>query len=228
VYLIGVYLASKWSNAQKEPMDLKLLMRVYNAICVGLAGYVVYGIVMYKMTVNAGTFVCNPIDTSSAAGKQLAYVIWVYYAQKYVEMADTFIFIFRQSWRQVTFLHVYHHSSITMVTAAFLCFDINGDCVVTAAVLNSGVHVLMYSHYFLSSFGVKTWWRSHLTKLQLLQFTICFVQPIVAWTYGPKCGYPDFLKAIMVVYQATMFMLFMGFYMKAYGKKKVEGGKKAE
>ena len=88
-------------------------------------------------------------------------------AQKYFELLDTFIFILRQKWRQVSFLHVYHHSSITMVTAAFLCFDINGDCVVTAAVLNSFVHVLMYSHYFLASFGVNTWWKSHLTKLQL-------------------------------------------------------------
>jgi elongation of very long chain fatty acids protein 4 len=221
-----VYLATNWSKAQKTPMDLKLLMRFYNAMCVGLAAYVVYGIVLYKVTVNAGTFVCNPIDTETPEGKQLAFVIWVYYAQKYVEMADTFIFILRQSWRQVTFLHVYHHSSITMVTAAFLCFDINGDCVVTAAVLNSFVHVLMYSHYFLASFGVNTWWRPHLTKLQLIQFVICFSQPVMAWIAGPKCGYPDFLKAIMVVYQLTMITLFAGFYLNAYGKKKDASKKK--
>ena len=42
----------------------------------------------------------------------------------------------------------------------------------------SFIHVLMYSHYFLSALGIKTWWRRYLTQLQLIQFTIIFTQVI--------------------------------------------------
>ena len=36
----------------------------------------------YKLG-NPGTFVCNSIDTGNEKGDHLAFVIWVYYAQKY-------------------------------------------------------------------------------------------------------------------------------------------------
>ena len=98
------------------------------------------------------------------------------------------------------------------------------------------IHVCMYGHYFVSSFGVKKkvngkettlvfgvlpmWWRPYLTKMQLLQFTICWVQPVYAFYKGALCGYSDWLKVLMMVYQTTMFMLFMQFYTRAYKKKR--------
>lgn len=42
----------------------------------------------------------------------------------------------RKSYRQVSFLHVYHHSSITVVTMLAAQFDTSGD-VYLAALLNS-------------------------------------------------------------------------------------------
>lgn len=38
-----------------------------------------------------------------------------YYAQKFLEYGDTIFFLLRKSFRQVTFLHIYHHVSITLV-----------------------------------------------------------------------------------------------------------------
>merc|ERR1719197_2466523 len=105
---------------------------------------------------------------------------------------DTFIFVVRQKWSQISFLHVYHHSSITIVTSLFLNYDINGDCYVPA-LINSTVHVLMYSHYYFASIGVQTWWKRYLTQMQLIQFAFLFVYPIYQFFAGPSCGYPDFL-----------------------------------
>lgn len=48
--------------------------QVYNATCVALAGYVVYGIVAYKYE-EPGTFACNPPDFS-AAGRALSHASW--------------------------------------------------------------------------------------------------------------------------------------------------------
>ena len=168
---------------------LRWVLRAYNAICVALAFYVVQGLLRHKlaeMQLGRSSFVCNGVEhESTAVRKNFAYVVWVYYAQKYWEMLDTLFFIARFSWRQVTFLHVYHHSSITAVTALFLTLDASGDLYLPA-LLNSFIHVLMYSHYFLSSFGFHCWWKKYLTMLQLLQFAICWSQPLISLYYGPS------------------------------------------
>ena len=95
----------------------------------------------------------------------------------------------------------------------YISFDINGDCYL-AALMNSFIHVCMYGHYFLSSFGVKAWWKRYLTQMQLLQFVICWIQPIYAFYAGSSCGYKDWLKIGMILYQTSMFVLFMHFYKK--------------
>ena len=229
VVCLFLYVAMK---QRSKPFQIYNLIQVYNLLCVFLAGYVVHGIIQHKWLA-PGTFACNSMDVASDEGKKLAFVMWVYYAQKYFEFFDTFFFLLKQSWRQISFLHLYHHSSITFVTAAFITHDINGDSYL-AALLNSFIHVCMYGHYFLSSFGVKKtvggkvktlvfgvfpmWWRPYLTKMQLLQFTICWIQPVYAFYKGASCGYGDWLKVLMIIYQTTMFVLFMHFYTNAYKK----------
>ena len=47
---------------------------MYNAVCVALAGYVVVGVVRYKLE-KPGTFACNAPDLSPA-GQRLAQVMW--------------------------------------------------------------------------------------------------------------------------------------------------------
>jgi elongation of very long chain fatty acids protein 4 len=229
VYFVLVAISCAYMKNRKEPFDLKPIIRVYNAVCVALAAYVVYGTVMYKMA-KPGPFVCNSPDVGTEAGQAYTFVIWVYYAQKYFEMLDTFFFIFRQSWRQLTFLHLYHHSSITFVTAAFCNLDVNGDLYL-AALCNSFIHVLMYTHYFLSSFGIKTWYRPFLTQLQLVQFAVCWIQPVLGYFSGAACGYADWLQVMMTIYQTTMMVLFADFYRKSYSaasakKKAAAAGKK--
>jgi len=55
----------------------------------------------------------------------------------------------------VTFLHLFHHSSITVVVGSILRYDYSGDMFLPI-LLNSVVHVLMYSHYFVTALGIKT------------------------------------------------------------------------
>ena len=139
----------------------------------------------------------------------------VYYAQKFLEFGDTMLFVLRMRFRQLTGLHVYHHVSITVVTALFLRYDVAGDSYL-AALANSCVHVLMYSHYRLSAFGVDTWWRKQLTTLQLVQFLGVMAQSLLAAARGPACGFPAWLKALMVIYQVSMLALFGAFFVSSY------------
>merc|ERR1719158_1952987 len=89
----------------------------------------------------------------------VANAVWWFYAQKFFEFADTWFFILRKSFRQVTFLHVFHHCSINIVVGLIGPHVYNGDMYLPI-VLNACVHVLMYGHYLAALIGVKTWWKS--------------------------------------------------------------------
>lgn len=91
----------------------------------------------------------------------------------------------RNSYRQVSFLHVYHHSSITIVVAMYAHFDTSGD-VYLPVMLNSIVHVIMYGYYFCGAAGFKFQLalRPHITKMQLTQFLIIASQAFMVWSHG--------------------------------------------
>lgn len=198
---------------------IKRIIMVYNAVCVALAGYVVVGISAVKLQ-NPGQFVCNnPAEVQDRESAEfVAWVFWVFYAQKFWEFCDTWFFLLRRSFRQVTFLHIFHHSSITIVVGTILRFDYSGDMFLPI-LLNALVHVLMYSHYLVTALGIKSWWRQYLTSLQLLQFCLISVQSVLAYSNGPTCGSPDWAKVVMVLYMGSMLILFGQFFVKRYINK---------
>jgi elongation of very long chain fatty acids protein 4 len=197
-----LYFAMK---GREKGFEIKTLITVYNVTCVLAAGYVVVHICIHKWN-HPGKFACNPLD-SSPDGQHMAWVFWVFYAQKFWEFCDTWFFILRRSFRQVTFLHLFHHSSITLVVGSIVRFDFSGDMFLPI-LLNSIVHVLMYSHYLVTALGIKSWWRQHLTTLQLTQFVMISTQSYIAWTAGPSCGSPDWSKIVMILYMMSMLILF--------------------
>ena len=108
---------------------------------------------------------------------------------------------------RASFLHVFHHSSITIVVAIAVQFDSSGDLYL-AALLNSWVHVLMYGHYFLTSIGSKASapLRPYLTSLQLIQFLIILGQNMASLYYGNDCGFAQWHNLVMVTYMISMLV----------------------
>jgi len=160
--------------------------------------------------------VCNPDIYDTPEGKRLAWYLRVFFLQKFWEFFDTWFFILRKSFRQVTFLHIYHHSSITVITA-MLQFDNTGDLYLPAF-LNCVIHVMMYSHYFVTAIGYKSWWSQYLTSLQLIQFILIASQCLIGFYRGSDCGLPDFAKVTLFVYMMTMLILFSQFFISKYLK----------
>ena len=68
-------------NREKIP-NLKPFMAFYNFTCVLAAGYVMVGVIVYKWK-HPGTFACNPPDLTTEDGKQLAFVMYIGYIQKF-------------------------------------------------------------------------------------------------------------------------------------------------
>lgn len=218
-WLLWVIVCGRGRRNVKE--HLRPVLLVYNAACVGLAGYVCVGMLRIKWAhPDRMHFVCNPTMNDPVAHR-IAHYFTVYYLQKFFEYADTWFFILRGSMRQVTFLHVYHHVSITVVLGCIFPYEFSGDMYLPV-VCNSFVHVLLYGHYFASALGVRCWWRRYLTTIQLAQFALIATQSLVAWWSGASCGAPDHLKLLLIGYMATMLGLFGHFYAVKYSPAKAK------
>src|SRR5699024_7825551 len=72
---------------------------------------------------------------------------------------------------QLTFLHLYHHSTMFVVWWVGAKF-VPGGSALTGALVNCVVHVLMYAYYAFASLGPKMqpylWWKKYLTIIQLV------------------------------------------------------------
>merc|ERR1711884_200735 len=85
----------------------------------------------------------------------------------------------------VSFLHVYHHVSIAWAWwAAFMLYP-GGDSYF-GALLNSIIHVLMYSYYLLALLKIPCPWKRYLTQAQLLQFTSVIIYTVGMHIIIPK------------------------------------------
>ncbi|CAM9439819.1 unnamed protein product [Phaeothamnion confervicola] len=198
-----------------KPLEIKGIMLWYNCVNVCISAYVAYSIVAWKLgQPNGFQMVCNPVVTD-VGGRHIALIFTLFYLQKYWQLFDTYFFVMRKSFRQVTFLHLFHHSSITVIVGSVLPFDFNGDMFLPI-LLNSSVHVLVYSHYILTALGLHAWWSPYLTSAQLGQFAVILAQSLVAFWEGPRCGSPDFVKVLLIFYMASMLVLFGVFFTQRY------------
>lgn len=83
----------------REPFSCKAFMKVYNLICVVLAGISAYCMIHGKLIQT--NFVCNPNADETEAGKLMLFGSQLFYVQKFWEFLDTFIFLLRKKSRQV-------------------------------------------------------------------------------------------------------------------------------
>ncbi|XP_061653107.1 uncharacterized protein LOC133488791 isoform X2 [Phyllopteryx taeniolatus] len=164
------------------------------------------------------SLLCQPVDYSdSLLAMRMARVCWMFYLSKYVEFCDTMFFILRKKNSQLTFLHVYHHSTMILNCWLGLKYTPGGQSFM-CGMLNSLVHVAMYLYYGLAAFGPRMtrylWWKHYLTILQLLQFFLLSIHTV--YNLLADCDYPDSLNLIGFIYALTIIALFSHFYYRSY------------
>lgn len=213
--------------AKREGYSLRSALIVYNFCLVALSGWMFYEFFVTTIMNPAYNFWCTPVDPKDTSPMQMRQlnVSWWYFFSKIIEFMDTFFFILRKKDRQITFLHVFHHTSILALEwtvtkwspGALGCF---------AGMLNCFIHVLMYGYYLLAAFGPHMqkylWWKRYITRMQILQFMVVFLH--TSYALKLDCGFSRKLLWLLWSYMLTLFMLFSHFYTQAY--KKAE--KKAE
>ena len=98
-------------------------------------------------------------------------VTWLFYISKLIELSDTILFILRKRFHRLTFLHIYHHLTMFLLWWIGVNYCSDGYTAI-AVLLNSFVHAVMYSYYFLSALGYKhkkwLWWKKYLTLIQMV------------------------------------------------------------
>lgn len=149
----------------------------------------------------------------------IPHALMVYWFSKLYELLDTVFMVLRHRVRQISFLHVFHHSSITML-ADWAYFLTPIPAVVPVLALNSIVHVVMYGYYFLTALHPlhEFTWKKRITQMQIIQFLIAMVQCMVGYMYHGFCVYA-------MLYGATMLLLFGNFYYRAFIVKKARSHK---
>eukprot|EP01130_Rhizamoeba_saxonica_P019199 TRINITY_DN985_c0_g1_i1.p1 TRINITY_DN985_c0_g1~~TRINITY_DN985_c0_g1_i1.p1 ORF type:complete len:242 (-),score=23.19 TRINITY_DN985_c0_g1_i1:25-750(-) len=210
-YLILVLGGIKFMKNRK-PFQLTTVLRVHNFLLVILSLYMTIGIGYYAIT-SKFKWVGNSIDFGPD-GLPLAKVLWVFYFSKLVEFVDTFLMVLRKRTRQVSFLHIYHHCSMLSLWWIGIKHAAGGDAY-WSAMQNSFVHVVMYSYYLMSSFGIRVWWKKYLTQFQMTQFFINMIHSASAF-FVPPSNFPRWMGIAMLGYMVSMLTLFGNFYYQSY------------
>ncbi|XP_007486429.2 elongation of very long chain fatty acids protein 7 isoform X1 [Monodelphis domestica] len=224
--ILGVYVYFVTSLGPKlmenrKPFDLKKLMVTYNFLIVLFSLYMFYEFMMSGWGVGY-SYRCDIVDYSrSPVALRMAWTCWLYYFSKFIELIDTIFFVLRKKNSQVTFLHVFHHT-IMPWTWWFGVKFAAGGLGTFHALLNTAVHVVMYSYYGLCAMGPDyqkyLWWKKYLTTLQLVQFVMVTVH-IGQSFFAKDCPYqyPVF-QYIIMSYGCIFLFLFAHFWYRAYTK----------
>ncbi|XP_055697299.1 elongation of very long chain fatty acids protein 4-like isoform X2 [Phlebotomus papatasi] len=220
IYTI-MYLAIVWIGPKlmqnRSPYKLTGLLVPYNLSMAILNGYICIQLFTAATRLKY-SYVCQPCRANNHPDEmQIAKAVWWYYFSKLLEFCDTFFFILRKKDKQLTFLHVYHHS--TMFTLWWIGVKwVPSGSTFLPAMVNSFIHVLMYSYYGLSALGPAVskylWWKKYLTILQLIQFTTALMMGINGIRTG--CDFPLWMHYALVIYMMSFIVLFGNFYVKAY------------
>ena len=192
----------------RVPYKLKVPMLIYNNAQILLNMYMVYGL-------SAVVSYPNIYGINIPYTSNLRYFVYIHYLSKYFDYFDTLFIITRgKEKQQLSYLHVYHHSTIGIIwgfllyrghgngTAAFGCF------------INSVIHLVMYSHYLCTSLGYNNPFKKYITRAQLLQFSVCLIHSLIVICVEDIV--PRRYALIELVYQTSMLVLFSNFYRKSY------------
>ncbi|KAH9491438.1 Elongation of very long chain fatty acids protein 4 [Bulinus truncatus] len=212
---------------KRDPMNLSFLLVIYNFVLVILSLYMSIEMVVLAVR-SQHSILCHPVNTDlTESGMREASIAWWYFISKIVELLDTVFFILRKKNNQLSFLHVYHHTSMVLICWYVAKYLPGGEKLYSGS-LNSLVHVVMYTYYALSAMGPQLqkylWWKRYLTEFQMVQF-VCVNLRCIGTFFNSHCDYPPWVNAFTLMYASSQLLLFLNFYMKAYKSNGVKSSR---
>lgn len=173
----------------------------------------------------------------------LYFVAYVYYVSKFYELFDTVLQVLKSGYVNSPWLHLYHHSVVGVM--AWLWLEYRQSLMFIGLAFNTFVHVPMYYYYAQTSLRAalafnndgtpvkgglppRPTWGSHITLLQIVQFTtsvVCLLVTMVAFVReGHKCSGLQAL-AFNTIFNVTLLGQFITLFNR---KTKDKGTKKSQ
>uniref|UniRef100_A0A3B4AUA7 Elongation of very long chain fatty acids protein n=1 Tax=Periophthalmus magnuspinnatus TaxID=409849 RepID=A0A3B4AUA7_9GOBI len=223
IFLLYVWLveAGPILMRHKQPLNLRVVLVLYNFSIVGLSAYMFYELLVTSLLSNYYLF-CQPVDYSTnPLALRMAKAIWWFFISKQIELSDTMFMILRKKHHQLSFLHVYHHCTM-ICNSWFLVKYVAGGQSFFGCLLNSFVHIIMYLYYGLAAIGPQMkkylWWKKYLTVLQLVQFLMIHLH--TGYNLITNCDYPVGMNVMTLGYCTSLTILFCNFYNQSYISKR--------
>lgn len=159
-------------------------------------------------------------DSNQMLWKDYNFSFWLthFYISKYYEFIDTWIILCKG--REPIFLQTFHHAGIAILLWAFVVTSNTIGLVIVC--FNSFIHTLMYTYYFLAAFGYKSPLKHYLTMAQITQFILGMILTLPAhFISGCLSPAQSLVLGITQVYTIILILLFLAFYSKSYGARRV-------
>jgi len=206
-----------------NPIDPYPLKFVYNVSQIMLCAYMT--IEAFMMAYRSGYHIlpCNKFDTENPP---LANLLWLFYVSKIWDFWDTIFIVLGKKWKQLSFLHVYHHTTIFLFYWVNVHVLYDGDIYLTI-LLNGFIHTVMYTYYFIcmhtkdpkTGKSLPIWWKSSLTMMQMIQFVTMMSQ--ATYLMIGQCEEVSIrVTSIYLIYIFSLLLLFAQFYVNSYKKPK--------
>ncbi|XP_061392609.1 elongation of very long chain fatty acids protein 4 [Musca vetustissima] len=218
IYLLLIYKIGPEYMKDRQPYNLKTFVSIYNIFQVVSCFYLINKVWQLTSWDIFDFQKCTFYKDGTSDRQRFDYLTYVTFWLKIIELTDTVVFVLRKKRNQITYLHVFHHSStITMVYLMLRYYRGNGA--LYPIFLNCWVHVLMYTYYLLANICSTEFMRhllyvkKSITIIQMIQFIFILIQSLVMWS---NCGVPLILRWYYCVVVIVIFYGFYDFYKKAY------------
>jgi len=206
----------------REPFDLRPLMLLHNSFLIGVNGCGFF-VGLWVTNLGVDTWSCTPLNPNNSSLKETLaiYLGYVYFLTKIVDFADTIFFVLRKKYHQASFLHVFHHGVMPVMSCVGLKFYPAGYSGFLP-LINILVHAIMYAYYALACAGEEMkkhlWWKKYITQVQMVQFILVFFHSTNA-ILRPGC-WPMILAVAEAVHAVLFFYMFFSFYKRCYWNKR--------
>ncbi|XP_055678558.1 elongation of very long chain fatty acids protein AAEL008004 isoform X1 [Lutzomyia longipalpis] len=216
VYIVKVLGPRLMEN--RKPFQLQNTLIVYNFLQVVFSTWLFYEISISGWLTGHYNFRCQPVDYSNHPRTlRMVHACWWYYFSKFTEFMDTIFFVLRKKTSQVSTLHVIHHGCMPMSVWFGVKFTPGGHSTFFG-LLNTFVHIVMYSYYLFAAMGTQyhkyLWWKKYLTTLQMIQFVAIMVHAFQLLFID--CNYPRAFVWWIGMHAVMFFFLFNEFYRQTY------------
>ncbi|KAL9897728.1 ELOVL fatty acid elongase 7 isoform 1-T2 [Glossina fuscipes fuscipes] len=202
----------------RKPFQLRTVLVVYNFAQVLFSAWLFYEASLNGW-LNGYNFRCEPVDYSyTPEALRTARGCWWYFFSKFTEFFDTFFFVMRKRYDQVSTLHVIHHGIMPFSVWWGVKYTPGGHSTFFGF-LNTFVHIVMYTYYMLAAMGPKVqkylWWKKYLTLLQMVQFVLVMVHSFQLF-FKNDCNYPIGFAYFIGAHALMFYFLFTNFYKTRY------------